>query len=201
MRRFGARNYHSANFAAVPFQQAHDSNLASVPRAKIPTLAGVHVPRFAADVGFIDFNLAAQFAKRSGLHSLADSVKHEPCALLSHAERPRQFARANAVLRVSNEPDSRKPLVEANRRIFHDGANLDAKLLLTGFAFPKATGGQIRHFAAVTRRAFNAVRPAHLGEKVSAVLSIRKVNDCLLQSLGEFGLFLHGEAMIHERCW
>src|SRR6266496_2005717 len=82
----GSFDNHSSDFAAMSLQQTHHGNLASVPRTKILALAHVHVPRLAADVGFVNLNFAGQFAKRSVLHGLADSVKHKPCALLSHAK-------------------------------------------------------------------------------------------------------------------
>lgn len=197
---FGSLDNHSANFA-VSLKQTHDSNLASVSRAKVSAFAHVHVSSLAANVGFVNFDFAAQFVERSGLHRLADSVQNKPCALLSHAKRARQFAGTNAVLRVGNEPDRSHPSIEADRRIFHDAANLDAKLFLTGFAFPKAAGRKIRDFAAFAVRALNAVRPAKLHQEIRGVFRVSKVDDCLLKGLREFSSFLHGEAMLQEIDW
>src|SRR5438477_6810473 len=43
----------------------------------------MHVDNLAADESLIGFNLTAQFRKRATLHCKSDSVKHEPCRLLS----------------------------------------------------------------------------------------------------------------------
>lgn len=196
----GSLNGHCSDFAGA-FQQTHYRNLAGVSRAKVLASAHVHIPRLAADIGFINFDVARQLVKRSVLHGLADSMKQKPRALLSHAKGTRQFAGTDAVLRVGDQPDTSQPPIEANRRIFHDGAYLDAELLLARFALPQATGRKIRHFAASADRALNAVRPAKLHQEIRGVFRVSKVNNRLLQSLGEFSLFLHGEAMVQERCW
>src|SRR5207245_2251479 len=47
----------------------------------------VHVARFAADEGFIYFNLAAEKSAAALLHRETNPVQHVPCALLSDAER------------------------------------------------------------------------------------------------------------------
>ncbi len=190
---------HGANFAAVTFKQSHNGNLAIVPSSPMfAAFAFVHISRRAADESFVNLDTSRQLVKRSVLHGLADSVKQEPSRLLSDAKRAVKFKRTDTVLRVGDQPDSRQPLVEADRRIFHDRANLDAELLLTGFALPDTARRQVRHFAALAGRAFNAIRPSKLREKVSAVLSVRKIDYGLLQSLRECGLFLHGESMVQE---
>jgi hypothetical protein len=195
-------NNHCSRLAAVALKQAHYSNLANKAiKRKLLTLGLMKVASQSTDESFVNFDFAGQFAKRSVLHCLADSVKQKPRALLSHTERPRQFTRTDAVLRVSNQPDSGQPLIEPDRRIFHEGANLDAELLLTGFALPQAARRQVRHFAAVTDRALNAIRPAHLRKKVGAVISIRKVQDRLLQSGWETCLLLHGEETLAQNSW
>lgn len=193
--KLDAGNHHCSNFA-VTFQKTHDSNLTRVSRSKMPTLAEVHVPSLAADKSIVNFNLAGHLRQRSVLHSLADSVKNEPRAFLGHAKGTRQFAGTNAVLRVGDEPDSSQPPIEANRRIFHDGAYLNAELLFAGLTFPKVTRKQIRHLATIAIRAFNAVRPAKLHQEIRSVFRVSKVNDCLLQGLGEFAFVCHGERIV-----
>src|SRR6185437_50679 len=95
----------------------------------------VHVPRFAADEGFIHFNFTsrprAKFAARETvLQSRAQTLKHEPCGLLSDAESPRHLRAAHDVLAIDQHPASRHPLVESKSRIFKDRSNLKCELLL-----------------------------------------------------------------------
>lgn len=52
--------------------------------------------------------------------------------------------------------------------------------------------------ASVTVRTFNAVRPTKLAQEANAVLSVRKVQDCLLKGSGKFGLLRHSEGILHE---
>src|SRR5205814_3612881 len=111
---------------AVTRQQPHDGDLAS-PRRVLHTLPSpvVHVACFATDVGFIHFNVAADLAASLILHGEPNSMEHEPCGLLSHANRARQFVAADPVLRIGDEPHGDEPLVEADGAVFHDGADLD----------------------------------------------------------------------------
>ena len=57
-------------------------------------------------------------------------MQHEPCGLLSYFHVTRNLVTADSVLAVSEQPSSGEPLVQADGRIFHDGANLDGELAL-----------------------------------------------------------------------
>ena len=61
----------------------------------------------------------------------------KPCALLSDSKRPANLTRADAVLGVHDQPEPAKPLVQGQRTIFKDAANLDGELLPAFFAHPK----------------------------------------------------------------
>ncbi len=194
-----SRNDHSPDFAAVSFKQAHDSNLPDETCSRqFGSLAFVHIASESADESFVNLDVSRQFAERIVLHCLADSMKQKPRALLSNTKRAMDFVRANAVLCVGDQPDAREPLIKADRRVFHDRPYLDTELFLTGFAFPEATRRKIRQFLARAHRTLNAVRPAHLRKKVYAVISIREVQDRLLQSLWKVTLFRHSERMLAQ---
>src|ERR1035438_8448613 len=83
-------------------EDALNANLAGISSAapfERPRLAVlVHVPRLAADVGFVNLDFAAQFATVVFvLHREANPVEHEPRGLLSDPKRPMQFPRTDAV--------------------------------------------------------------------------------------------------------
>jgi len=103
----------------------------------------VHVLGFPADIGFIGFYFPAEFFKRARLHSCADSVKHEPCSLLSDTNGAGNLTGANPVFGVCNHPNSRKPFIQANRTILEDRTDLDRKAFLAGFAVPSLAGGDV----------------------------------------------------------
>jgi len=148
----------------------------------------VHVASLPTDEGFIGFNsaaVAAQLQKRTALHSLADSVEHEPCSLLSDTQRAGTLAGANAVLCSADEPDSREPLFQAERRVFEDGSHLGCELPLrvAALALPFLLRRQIGHILAATARALNAVWPAMRRHVSQTILSVCEVNDGILECL------------------
>src|SRR5216683_3507386 len=105
------RNDLGAN-APAAFQDSHDDELVlrglsltcNAPRFYIL----VHVPRFAADEGFISFDFATVSAyfldECSGLHRLANPVQHEPSSLLSDTQIAGDFVAADSILAVHDDP-------------------------------------------------------------------------------------------------
>jgi hypothetical protein len=147
----------------------------------------MHIARFASDKGLIDFNFAAEFAAMLPLLGKPDTMEHEPCGFLSHSKRFRNFATANAILAVKDQPHCRKPLVQTERRVLEDSSNLHRELSpRVAFA---ALPAQLILQEADTRTAApwtgNAVLPlgATGDEIVQAVLLIREVQDRFLQGL------------------
>src|SRR5260370_41280526 len=67
-------------------------------------------------------------------------MEPEPAGLLGDADRPRQLVGADTVLAVGEHPERGQPLVEANRAILEDRAELDRELPPTVAAFPDAAG-------------------------------------------------------------
>lgn len=99
----------------------------------------MHIAGFAADVGFIDLNLANHLVEAARLHGEANTVQHVPRGLLRDAERAGEFIRRHTILAVRQHPDRDEPLIETKRAVFKDGADLGAELALRVllFAFPK----------------------------------------------------------------
>ena len=150
----------------------------------------VHVPSFAADKGFIYFDaaLAAHLSALLALLSKPDSVHQEPRGFLSHAQCPRHFATADPVLRVLEHPNSWKPLVETDGRVFHDGSDLHGKLSsrMAGAALPAQLIFEEANAGTPATRADYALLPLGApGHKVvKTVLLIGKVHDGFLKGLG-----------------
>ena len=181
------RNYYSTDLSAT-FHDAHDGGLVGSASASYPALAlsDVHVSGFAADEGLVRLNVAAGLLDISFMQSHANAVIQEPSGLLSDPKIPSDFARADPVLAVNNQPESRKPLVQTKRRILHDGPSFKRKLRawMTRVALPKSSIRKIGDFVRSALRAFNlSVRPAEGHEKALAVVKIREVLNSFLKGL------------------
>jgi hypothetical protein len=99
-------------------------------------------------------------------------VQHEPCRLLSNTERPHDFVATDAVFAIGNHPDSGKPLIKPNRRIFKDSPDLDRELRLgvASLALPYATRRNESNIGATAGRASNRVWPTPRHQISNAVI-------------------------------
>lgn len=89
----------------------------------------------------------------------ADAVKDKPCALLRDAKCPVNLVTADSVLCVRYQPDRRQQLIQAERRILEDRADLDAELFFASVAslhFPHRNEVKVKSLAA---QANHAIRP------------------------------------------
>jgi hypothetical protein len=84
--------------------------------------------------GVINFGDPVHLLECSGSHRVADAVEHEPRRLLGHCKGTPEFVRRDAVLAVGDEPDSGKPLVEAERGILEDRPDLEGEQLFAPLA-------------------------------------------------------------------
>src|SRR5213078_3448957 len=86
--------------------------------------------------------------------------------------------------------------IKANRGVFHDRSNLDAKLRfrMTSLALPHSTR-QERYFVRAASWTRHAFRPTSRNQIFDAVIWIRKVNDCLLKRLWFGSFVLHGNGL------
>jgi hypothetical protein len=123
-------NHERANIATT-FNHPHNDGFVLSASAGDALLAFclVHIAGFAADEGFVNFDFPAQLpAALLALLSKADAMEQKPSGLLGDAERPRYLATADTVLRVLKHPHCRKPFVQSDWGIFHDGPNLHGEL-------------------------------------------------------------------------
>ena len=182
---------HGTDLSAT-LKDAHDSHLvfsASAGDAAL-TNAQVHVASLAADEGLVRFNLrpafAAQFHQGTALHGETNTVEHEPRSGLSDAKATGKFAGRYAVLAVSNNPNRRKPLLKAERRVLKNGSNLGGELTLSvsALALPFLLVRKPRDITSSASGADDAVGPnlrRHVGD---ALVGVGEVNDCFSKSGG-----------------
>jgi len=134
----------------------------------------VHVPRLPADESLVNFHFTGQFTTRLALECKPDTVQHEPRGFLGHAKRTVKLPRGNAILRISDQPNRRKPLIQTKRRILEDGPSLESELALRVMsgALPLPLIRQESHAGISAGRAGDTVRPAprhHVGEAIVGV--------------------------------
>ena len=114
--------------------------------------------------GLIDFDFAADLGtKEIVLHYHSDAMQHEPCGLLSNLHITSNLVAANSVFAVGDEPSCGEPFVERDRRIFHDGTNLDGELALgmvSGASPSAALGAEFNCRRAARRTEHFTVWPA-----------------------------------------
>jgi hypothetical protein len=150
-----------------------------------PDLLGfVHVPSFAADEGLIYFDFAtgaAQLNERACLHGASDAVEHEPRRLLSDSKRTSNLATGNTIASVNDHPESRHPLIQAERRILKDRSNLDGELLVAPTAEPEPPRLDEVVFVRVAPRADDLpIGPAEFHCVIEGAVRIGEVNNGFL---------------------
>lgn len=119
------RNDDSANLAAT-FHDPEYGSLVLAASAGDAALAlrDVHIACFPADEGFIRFDVPAGFLDKAVMQRHADAVIQEPSRFLSDADVLCDFAGANTVLAIDDQPKRHEPFVDADRRILHESASL-----------------------------------------------------------------------------
>src|SRR3990172_5474643 len=181
----GIGDYLGFNFATTPLQESHNDNLANTTTTFDDSLSLclVHIASLATYVCLIRFYSARQLAIIFASHRQADSVKHKPSSLLSDAEISGDFIGTNAVLGISNHPDSGKPFIQTNRAILEDCAYLDRELTLgmLNLTLPYSPSFDKAYVCASAGGTSHAVRPAQLYHEVQTDIGARKVFDCFYQ--------------------
>jgi len=186
---FAAIYYEGPNITTA-LNHSHDDGLvlsASTSDA-LSTLRLVHVTRFSTDKSLINLYFPAQLA--AALFTLLgkpDAMEQKPCGLLGDTERTRYFTTANAILRVLKHPHSRKPFIQTDRGVFHDGSNLDGKLTarMSDAALPAQLVSKETYLGTAATWAYNAVFPLRTTrhEIGQAIGWIGKVADGFQQGL------------------
>jgi len=156
-------------------------------------LPRVHEARLPADESLVHFDFPAQLAEPAALHGEPNAVHHEPRALLGDSEGAPHFVGTDPVLVVDDHPHGGQPLVQPERGILEDRADLDGELaaLVILPALPAPLIGQKDDFAATTRRTRHTVWPAEIGEEVQAHVRIGEVADGFDQGLGGSDCLVH----------
>jgi hypothetical protein len=184
------RYNHRPNLASVARPHAHDNSFLIAILISNPPL-GVHVPGLAAYIRLVYLYLilwrAADLATLLRLHNLANPLEHKPSRLLGNADATGHLIGANTVLAVRQHPKCRHPFVEADRRIFEDRADLERELLLARIAIPNLPGLDERVLIATAPGASdNPIRPTQIEGVLEGAVSVREVNNRLLQCLWAF---------------
>src|SRR5712691_2909854 len=126
-------------------------------------------------------------------------MQHEPCGLLSDAEITRDFVAADAVLAVDEHPHRGQPLVETDRAVLENAADLDGELFLAASALPDLASahpvGRVR--ARTAPWTFDAVGPAQQGDEGDAGFDVGEVSDRAEQGVGSRVLGSHAPRIAH----
>src|SRR5690348_2984162 len=102
--------------------------------------------------------------------------------ILSDTDSAVNLVGTDAILAIDQHPESREPLVQLDRGIFEDGAELHRKLATALFAFPPLLSFQvIILFAFASRTGHYAIRPAQSGDGINADLFVAEVLDSVLK--------------------
>jgi hypothetical protein len=115
----------------------------------------------------------------------ADTVKHEPSGFLSDIDSAGKLPRTNAVLAISQEPHSRKPLVQTERGVFKDRPDLHGELALrvVSAALPTQALLLKGDFGASAGRANYTVRPTARNKVRQTIGRLRESHNCFLKAL------------------
>jgi hypothetical protein len=188
-------NYLSLDFA-IFFQHASDNNFIAAVPFHFFSFAFVHVARFSADESFVNLDrrtASTKFHDRTVLHRKPDSVKHEPCRLLSYANGASDLARRNPIAAIGKHPHHRQPLLKRNRRIFKDGSDLRGELafLVSALALPFALILQEHNILPSTGRTGDSIWPQFIGHVVESIVRVGEINNRVLQGLYLVGFAFH----------
>jgi len=174
--------HHSSN-DGLTFRPASSLNLACFD-------VRVHVTGLAAYKRFVNLDFAREFSTILALMCKANAMQHEPRGFLSDPKSAANFITGDSVLGIRDEPHARKPLVESQRGILKDRANLDGELPLgmMGAALPaKLILEEANLVAPAGRARHNAIGPAAFRDVGEAVVGNREIKDCFLKGLGSVG--------------
>src|SRR5579863_1378971 len=184
-----ARRGNSGLYTAFTLQQSeHDgfTPVAILHRLHLALAASMHVCSLAANIGFVGLDFITQLRGLIVAQCKPDAMENEPSRFLADSSRPVKLVGTRTVFAISQHPHGHEPLVERNRGILEDGANLDAELSfgMPRLALPNTTCGDVGGIGTATRRTdHRTVRPAPRHKIGNAVVRVRKVDDCILKGL------------------
>ena len=149
---------------------------------------GVHIAGLPAYERFVHFDFASEFRSGLVLHRFADSVKHEPSGFLSQPEVACDFAGANTIPAIGNQPHSREPFLYRDRGFIQDRPNLHRELFaaIRGAALPNAARFKEHRLLRGTVGALDPIGPTLRREVAQRIVRIAEVFDRFGQCLGGF---------------
>jgi len=198
------RHMLDAHLAGFAVQQAHDQFFARAASAgDLRLFIFVHEAGESADeslVGF-DWPFRTEFLKTAALHCLTNAMEHEPSGRLSDAERAPYFIAADAIFAVDDLPHGDHPLIERERTILEDRADLDRELATVVLlaALPQSPRGQEPHFLAAAGRALDTVGPAQFAEQGKRAVTVREILDRFHQGSGPCDSVVHDPNLAEGR--
>jgi hypothetical protein len=191
--RWTVRNDSTANLSKITVKHSEhggfvdESESLSLPMSAtcIQFSTAVHLVGIRADESLIAFNGAtttAQLEITVALHCQPDSMQHEPCGILPDAECLPEFVATDAILAIAEHPERNHPLVQANRRIFHDGADFDGELLFALIAEPNPASLDERVLGLpASWTGYVATGPAILDSRFKSPLRIAELDNRFLE--------------------
>jgi hypothetical protein len=190
--RFNYRRVNLASFAVKQTEHDSLSHRASSLDA-LRSFVRVHIASLSADESFVRFNRASHLVYGSGVHHMADSLKHEPSRTLSYFHVLSKLIRTNSVLAVREKPHSREPLVQTDSAVFENSSDLDRKLFPAFKASPHQPSTDKRESFGITSRTRRTFGPFSFGNSFQAHHRVRKVPDSVHQTALIVELFcFHG---------
>jgi hypothetical protein len=159
---------HLANDVALTSDRADNGDLAAC-ATSADSLAGVFILLFAADIGFINFNLSQELTELFIFHRSANAVAHIPSGFIrTHAEHALNLKRAHAFFAVVHQEDNFKPGAQRIFGVFKHSAgdNREAPtVLIADFANPMERAVRnVKNFLVLTNRTLNTIGPTLHGE-------------------------------------
>ena len=128
--------------------------------------AGVGVTSLAASVGLIGFKDFVADAKRAfylHVRGFAQAMRHEPNRLVCGAKRAIHLVGAETLHCAGDQAELKKPLVQGDFAIFHDGADRDRQgfgaIVKLVNADPRGLARHLHEAVQTTAREGGAVRP------------------------------------------
>jgi hypothetical protein len=177
----------SANLSQVTVQHSLNYSLSAghsalLDKAQLAVL--MHVFGKSADECFISFYFRirpSQLGRGTEgpiVQSGPKALEHKPSGLLSDTKSAMNLHAGDAILAIDQHPESRHPLVEAERRIFEDRPDFQRELLIAATTEPyTARLDEVMFLGATPWASDFGVRPTEFNCVLESSLRIGEVND------------------------
>ncbi len=141
----------------------------------VPSITMANMAALTADIGFIDFNRAAQGSGINVLHRLADAMTEKPSrAIGAEGERALHLASGDALLALRHQVNREEPFPDREMAVVEDRAASNRKLILARITTILLTVLNRRNVIGVAARAFDAIWPAKLFQFFAGLVATGK---------------------------